>query len=95
MLKLLTWAYDLGVQQERVRIARELEIRAAHYDMYIQTAFEVLVDSKMSESRKDRLAKRTEVMKEVATIVKDILRPDIVEHDNGSVMFPVKELVKK
>lgn len=75
-LSVLKWAYDLGVKQERQRIARLLEHTATNSIDYIDTAYNMLADEKsMSKARKDKLAKRVEINSAVRDIIAVIMSP--------------------
>lgn len=96
MLRLLKWAYDLGVRQERTRIARELENEMASRTVYLNTAIYMLSDnssmSRVSKQRKARLEHTIDVSKEILGIVSKIFAVKYEDQTNNiSIMFPEKE----
>lgn len=92
MLKLLKWAYDLGVKQERTRIARELENEMASRTVYLDTGFDMLRNEKMSKPRKARLEHTVAVSEAMRSIISKIFEPKHEDRANNiSIMFPEKE----
>lgn len=92
-LKLLKWVYELGVQQERTRIARHLEWEMSHrsFDQEVRMMMLTDEDSKMSKSRKEKLARSADISREVTDIIDRIFRGEPVNHAYTSIMFPEEE----
>lgn len=94
MLKTLKWVYDLGVKQERVRIAAHLQ--AAAQGKRVSSG--VMADMFHDEMRKSRPNKRAierlefdrAVASEVDEIIDSIFRPN-GEYVPTSLMFPEVE----
>lgn len=89
-LKALQWVYDLGVNQERNRIARILEQSSFQNDDYIGNAYNIIRDdaNKMSASRKNKLEHRAQVMQSVNDIINRIMRVETEYVGGSSLMFP-------
>lgn len=91
MLKTLKWMYDLGVRQERTRIARELENAMTRHHNAASISNSMLRDPETKEQRKNRLQFREAVHHEVLEIVNVIMQPHSAEQFPTSVMFPEGE----
>lgn len=86
MLKTLKWVYELGVRQERQRIAAILQGELQQRAAYNQTMHDVINDTKL-ESQKDKMLKRLAVSSEVSSIVNRLFETQY--HENYvSLMFP-------
>jgi len=98
MLKLVKWAYDLGIRHERVRIAAHLQVHSTNAGNSI-SAMDDMFREEMSKSKpnKNRL-QRLEFDKAVNHRVREMITD--MFHDNGqyvygnSIMFP-DDLEKK
>lgn len=94
MLKTLKWVYGLGVKQERVRIARELENQAAmlnneygvEHDMLRELGHENETKAKMR--RLQRLELKHATTHRLQEIINNILQPRHEPSTSISVMFP-------
>lgn len=89
MLRALKWAYDLGVRQERVRIASHLEMVRSGA-VVSQEGFRNMLneDPSMTKTRKDRLKFNMAVSQKVEQIISDIFRDDGQWVPGSSLMFP-------
>jgi hypothetical protein len=77
MIRTFKWIYNLGVEQERLRVARLLEAEAHSRSVVATTGLDMLrdVDNKMSKDRKQRLDFDSAVAREVGEIVANIIKP--------------------
>lgn len=93
MLKTLKWVYDLGVKQERNRIARYLEAEASGTGAEYSVERDMLQDMRNidSKTRKQRLELKHAVTIRVSEIVNNVLRPRYEDRASFSVMFPDDE----
>lgn len=96
MLKTLKWVYDLGVHQERVRIAAHLQREIHHAQLSNEIAMNMLseiADSKKpNKARMQRLDFSIAVNDRVREIISDIFKQNNGEWvDGGSIMFPEEE----
>lgn len=91
MLKTLKWVYDLGVRQERVRIAGHLQVRASGLRMERDIMDSMLREEfdrpKHRKGNIERLEFNKAVMHRVEEIVNDIFHPN-GEYVPTSIMFP-------
>lgn len=89
MLKTLKWVYDLGVKQERNRIARYLEGQAAALSNEFAVEYDMLETmTNNTKQRKARLELKHSVTRQVSDIVRNILAPNYQDRDMFSLMFP-------
>jgi hypothetical protein len=89
MLKTLKWVYDLGVKQERQRIARHLEGHVSRLGDEYDVGRNMLRDIPDSaKRRKQRLELKQAVTLRVIEIVNNILQPRYEDRASYSVMFP-------
>jgi len=91
MFKVLKWAYDMGVRQERVRIAAQLQMRvsALHYQRKMD--LDVLRDSTERTPRKptkERLKFQIAVSDQVKSIINEMFTPKGEWINDESIMFP-------
>lgn len=91
MLKTLKWVYDLGVRQERVRIAGHLQVRANGMRMERDIMDNMLREEfdrpKQRRGRIERLEFNKAVSHRVEEIINDIFHPK-GEYIATSIMFP-------
>lgn len=91
MLKTLKWVYDLGVRQERVRIASHLQA-AAQGKRVVSGVISDMFDDELRKSKPnkraiERLDFERAVAREVDEIIDQIFRPN-GEYVPTSLMFP-------
>ena len=96
MFKVLKWAYDMGVRQERVRIAAQLQMRvsALHYER--ESDLDVLRDANVlrstertpSKSTKEKLKFQIAVNGQVKSIINEMFTPKGEWINDESIMFP-------
>lgn len=87
MLRTLKWAYDLGVKQERERIAAYLRRRADGSRIAAESYDAAFINAK-GKARKDKLARASAVELQIGLIINDILAPDWEQQMTSSIMFP-------
>lgn len=91
MLKTLKWVYDLGVKQERVRIAAHLQAAAQGHRVTNQVMNDMVLDemrkSKPNKRAIERLEFNRAVAGEIDEIIDQIFRPH-GEYVPTSLMFP-------
>ena len=97
MLRILKWSYDLGVRQERTRIAAHLQARqqGARYENEL---IDNMLREEMTRSKpRKHIAERLEFQKAVAhrvdELIDELFRPN-GEYVPTSVMFPEREDIK-
>lgn len=90
MLKLVKWAYELGVKQERTRIARELEREQSRrtFESNLQRGMLRDDDLKLSKVRRQRLEFVNAVSVEIVDIVNKIFEPNHSLPSPTSIMWP-------
>lgn len=97
MLRALKWAYDIGVRQERTRIAAQLQGRqqGARFeeDMMQDMLRRELDRPKPRKHIAERLEFQKAVVHRVDQIIDEIFRPN-GEYIPTSVMFPEREDIK-
>lgn len=95
-LKALKWSYNLGVAQERQRIARALERENNQRMVASITSYDILQrdGSKLSSKRKTRLEISNAVANEVNDIINTIMRPKQEYVAGASILFPDMKEVK-
>lgn len=87
MLKLLKWAYGLGVRQERVRIAAHLSKMASDSAVHQQQLYDDLRrDPQPRKKQADKLKFKLEVEDRIGHIIQEIITPKLSRMD--SIMFP-------
>jgi len=91
MFKVLKWAYDMGVRQERVRIAAHLQMRvsALHYER--ESNYDILGDLTERiprKSTKERLKFQIAVSDQVKSIINEMFTPKGEWINDESIMFP-------
>lgn len=95
MFKILKWVYNLGVQNERVRIARALEGYARGADMSAQERYSIFnkdpSEANTSENRRRKAEIEYRVLSKVSEIVGYILKPQENYKMGPSIMFPNKK----
>jgi hypothetical protein len=96
MIRTFKWIYNLGVEQERVRIARVLEQEAHRRSVVATVGTDMLINrdrdgTKMSDKRKQRLELETAVADEVKSIVLAIIEPHAEHVIGSSILFPNTE----
>lgn len=91
MLKTLKWVYDLGVRQERVRIATHLRLEVQRAGLSRDTRLDMINENspKLSKSRRDKLAFAMEVDTRVQDVINNIFADNGGHWEHGaSLMFP-------
>lgn len=90
MLKTLKWVYDLGVRQERVRIASHLQIEAQRAKAHRETVRDIFTDSpKISKSRREKLQLAEAVDNRIQEIINNMFEDNSGHWVSGaSLMFP-------
>ncbi len=93
MLRLVKWAYDLGVRQERHRIASELQLQQQRSQNFNRVALGILHDPESgmetSKKRKQRLELQIAVNDRIQEIINDMFRSEGEMYIPGSsIMFP-------
>ena len=91
MFKALKWAYDIGVRQERVRIAAQLQMRASALHYETESNYDLLRDSTKrtpSKSTKERLNFQIAVNNRVKSIINEMFTPKGEWINDESIMFP-------
>jgi len=91
MFKALKWAYNIGVRQERVRIAAQLQLRANELHYQIEMDLDVLRDSTERtprKSTKERLKFQIAVNGRVKSIINELFTPKGEWINDESIMFP-------
>jgi hypothetical protein len=93
MLKTLKWVYDLGVKQERVRIARALENTYNQQKGVASAGYNMLDDpeARMTKERQRKLQFEVAVAVNTQEIVSAILNPGVDYDVKPSIMFPKEE----
>lgn len=93
MLKTLKWVYELGVKQERNRIARYLEAEAARVGNEYGIEHDMLREMRDTDkkARRQRLELKHAVTMRVSEIVNNILQPHFEDRTGFSIMFPDEE----
>lgn len=96
MLKTLKWVYDLGVRQERTRIASYLQLEAQRAGIQRDTALDMLrerADSKkpFSKERKAKLDFSIAVNDRVADIIHTMFMGEQHYEMGASFMYPEDE----
>lgn len=92
MLKALKWVYDLGVKQERQRIAAELQLQQQRARTFNDTAMDMLRDpaskKEVTQKRKQRLELQIAVNDRIQEIVHELFDSKGEWTPGPSVMFP-------
>lgn len=88
MLKVLKWAYDLGVRQERVRISAHLQNVSRQSEYAMAENYDMLRNDKTSKQRKVRAELNMEVDRRIKETIDAIMRPQSSDYLNYSIMFP-------
>lgn len=93
MLKTLKWVYNLGVVQERQRIAAELQLQQQRARTFNEAALDMLHDpaskKEVTQKRKQRLELQMAVNNRIEEIVNEMFRTEGGEWVNASsIMFP-------
>lgn len=90
-LKSLKWAYNLGVRQERVRIAAHLQAHSqaarTNVDFFQDRFRDGTSKSKFRKSEADRLSLEANVNARVERIIDEMFKPN-GEYTPTSIMFP-------
>lgn len=91
MLKTLKWVYDLGVRQERTRIASHLQLRAQGQRISAAVMDDMFRDEMQKSRPNKRAIERLDfdraVARQVDEIIDEIFRPN-GEYMPTSLMFP-------
>jgi hypothetical protein len=92
MLKILKWSYDLGVRQERVRIAAHLQVEGQRATTMSEQAEFMIRDNMELKTFKEKRLKRFELEADVNHRVEEIIR-DIFQNKGdwipgASLIFP-------
>lgn len=91
-LKALKWTYDLGIKQERVRIAALLQTRAqdtrVSAEIFSNMLREEVAKPKSQQSRIDQIERAKAVNDRVAEIIDEIFRPNGEWTPPASYLFP-------
>lgn len=88
MLKLVKWAYSLGVRQERIRISAHLQNVSRQAEFSHMDMFDKMENARTSKTVRQRLDFDMAVEKKIKDIVNDILLPQSSDYFGYSVMFP-------
>lgn len=92
MIRALKWAYDLGVRQERIRIASHLQLYAQgarhSRDAFDSMIREELENDKPNKSRAEKLKFNREIQARISNIVEDLFSPKGEWKPGASLMFP-------
>lgn len=94
MFKIFKWLYNLGVSQERTRIARELESELARRTASVFAYGRASGDNQLSKEKQQKLMYRRAVTEEVQDIVNHIMQPSFEPGTALSVMFPEESRLK-
>ena len=91
MVRTFKWIYELGVKQERLRIARILEQELEQRRFYLGTAHDMLSDnskSQMNKERKAKLARHADIVTGVNEVIMHIMEPGWEQTTTSSALFP-------
>lgn len=88
MLKLLKWAYDLGVRQERVRISAHLQNVSRYSEYESERMFAILDSEKTPKRTKSQLDFKMAVEDKIRKTVDEIMKPQNSDYFGYSIMFP-------
>lgn len=90
MLKTLKWIYNLGVNQERTRLAAYLDTARHQASIQHSTMYDMMHNDapKMSAKRKDRLAFDMAVEQRVEEIINGMFRADEQYVMGSSILYP-------
>jgi len=93
MLKTLKWVYDLGVRQERVRIAGHLQMRLSHLHDNRQVVEDMLRENanlkKPNKANAERLKFKLEVENKVSELINELFIDQNGQWVPGNpIMFP-------
>lgn len=91
MLKALKWAYDLGVRQERVRIASHLQMESQQARASNDTMIGMLRGEDQpapNQKRKERLEIAVKVNDRIQNIIDNLFYPKGEWTPPASLMFP-------
>jgi len=88
VLKLVKWAFDLGVRQERVRISAHLQNVARQAGFAESEMYDIFRDEKTSQRKKNTLELEMAVERKIMDTVDKIMRPQNSDYFGYSIMFP-------
>lgn len=95
MLRLVKWAYDLGIRHERVRIAAHLQAHAqgarVQHSVMDDMFREEMSRPKPNKKRLERLEFDRAVARQVDELIQDIFHPKGEWQPVASIMFPEGE----
>ena len=93
MLRLVQWAYNLGVQTERRRIASYLQVAQDQTASSVSRLRAQLADPSMNWEKEEamHLEKRIAVDESIINIIGGLFRSEDKYQRGSSVMFPEKE----
>lgn len=93
VLGLAKWAYNLGVAQERKRIASELQVRAATYRRESDVYSTALRDGDFKKRDKERLERQAVIVKEIENLIHSLFHGEA--HVTSSFLFPDDNIEKE
>lgn len=91
MFKILKWAYDMGVRQERVRIAAQLQLRVSSLQNATDFNYDILrniTDNTVKKTAKEKIKFNIAVHNKVKSIINEIFTPKGEWINDESIMFP-------
>lgn len=89
MLKLVKWAYDLGIRHERIRIASHLQAKAHQSGLNRDVVLDMLRENaKMPKKRAERLDFEIAVSNRVEEIINEMFDSQGDWRPGASLMFP-------
>ena len=91
MFKALKWAYDMGVRQERVRIAAQLQLRVSSLQNATDFNYDILrniTDKPVQKTAKEKIKFNIAVHNQVKSIINEIFTPKGEWINDESIMFP-------
>lgn len=93
VLGLAKWAYNLGVKQERNRVASELRTRAMSYHNEFDTYMAALNGKSHSKSDQKTMETRANIAKEVENVIQSLFHGEV--HETSSFLFPNDNIEKE